>query len=386
MGGNGRRDGAIADAQALTFSASSASPSWATWAAFAQELFTTRSSRWIGPEKGVMHMPSGAVVNAVCTWRQARRPAALDPTLPRRRRKPSWPAVRLSLHQPDALTPAEALHTATGRPGRPGAEARRSGGRVSGYARLRRAGSVRRRQGTACAARRSPRLQLIKLRGGENLEDDIRRLGERQRGLLSAHRSRLAVDATSAGTCSKPSTGVTANRTLPPSGWRSRPARRRPRAAATVARAIEALKVATGEHGQNRVMFKQFLQAKGLYSCSLDAARVGGDERKNVAILLLAAKVRVPVMTARGRSRTVRDGPEPGDVRFRRVPGHKSRTVSSSIVATYTRPSGPGGRRERPLSGAARAGFLRRHAARGRWSTNAYPDAPGLAGGPRGRD
>ena len=63
---------------------------------------------------------------------------------------------------------------------------------------------------------------------------------------------------------------------------------------ATIARAIAPIKVATGEHVQNRVMFKQLLQAGGLSYLQLDAARVGG-VNENVAILLLAAKFGVPV-------------------------------------------------------------------------------------------
>jgi L-fuconate dehydratase len=52
--------------------------------------------------------------------------------------------------------------------------------------------------------------------------------------------------------------------------------------------------VATGEHVQNRVMFKQLLQAEAVDVVQIDAARVGG-VNENVAILLLAAKFGVPV-------------------------------------------------------------------------------------------
>ena len=52
--------------------------------------------------------------------------------------------------------------------------------------------------------------------------------------------------------------------------------------------------VATGEHVQNRVIFKQMLQAKAIDIVQIDACRVGG-LNENVAILLLAAKFGVPV-------------------------------------------------------------------------------------------
>jgi L-fuconate dehydratase len=63
---------------------------------------------------------------------------------------------------------------------------------------------------------------------------------------------------------------------------------------ATIARAIAPVRVATGEHVQNRIVFKQLLQAGAISFLQLDAARVAG-VNENVAILLLAAKFGVPV-------------------------------------------------------------------------------------------
>jgi L-fuconate dehydratase len=63
---------------------------------------------------------------------------------------------------------------------------------------------------------------------------------------------------------------------------------------AEIRRAVAPVKVATGEHIHNRVMFKQFLKAEALDVLQLDACRVAG-VTENVAILLLAAKYRVPV-------------------------------------------------------------------------------------------
>jgi L-fuconate dehydratase len=54
------------------------------------------------------------------------------------------------------------------------------------------------------------------------------------------------------------------------------------------------VKVATGEHVQNRIVFKQLLQAGALDVVQIDAARVGGVP-ENLAVLLLAAKSGVPV-------------------------------------------------------------------------------------------
>ncbi len=57
---------------------------------------------------------------------------------------------------------------------------------------------------------------------------------------------------------------------------------------------IAPVRVATGEHIQNRVIFKQLFQAEAIDFCQLDACRVGG-VNEAIAILLLAAKFGVPV-------------------------------------------------------------------------------------------
>jgi L-fuconate dehydratase len=63
---------------------------------------------------------------------------------------------------------------------------------------------------------------------------------------------------------------------------------------AAIARAVAPIRVATGEHVHNRVMFKQLLQAGAISICQIDACRLGG-VNEVVATLLLAAKFGVPV-------------------------------------------------------------------------------------------
>jgi L-fuconate dehydratase len=63
---------------------------------------------------------------------------------------------------------------------------------------------------------------------------------------------------------------------------------------ARIRREVSPIKVATGEHVANRVVFKQLLQADAVDIVQIDAARVGGIN-ENIAILLLAAKFGVPV-------------------------------------------------------------------------------------------
>jgi L-fuconate dehydratase len=63
---------------------------------------------------------------------------------------------------------------------------------------------------------------------------------------------------------------------------------------AAIAKAIAPIRVATGEHCQNRIVFKQLFQAKALGFCQVDACRLGG-VNEVLAVLLMAAKFGVPV-------------------------------------------------------------------------------------------
>ena len=63
---------------------------------------------------------------------------------------------------------------------------------------------------------------------------------------------------------------------------------------AAIRRGVSPMRVATGEHVANRVVFKQLLQADAIDVVQVDAARVGG-LNENLAILLLAAKFGRPV-------------------------------------------------------------------------------------------
>ena len=63
---------------------------------------------------------------------------------------------------------------------------------------------------------------------------------------------------------------------------------------AKIAKAVHPIKVATGEHCQNRVVFKQLMQADAIGICQIDSCRVGG-VNEILAILLMAAKFNIPV-------------------------------------------------------------------------------------------
>ena len=63
---------------------------------------------------------------------------------------------------------------------------------------------------------------------------------------------------------------------------------------ARIRREVAPIRVATGEHVQNRVIFKQLFQAGAIDICQLDACRVGG-VNEALAIILLAAKFGIPI-------------------------------------------------------------------------------------------
>lgn len=61
-----------------------------------------------------------------------------------------------------------------------------------------------------------------------------------------------------------------------------------------IAQAIAPIRVATGEMCHNRIMFKQFMQSGALQVCQLDCCRLGG-VNEVMAVLLLAARFNIPV-------------------------------------------------------------------------------------------
>lgn len=63
---------------------------------------------------------------------------------------------------------------------------------------------------------------------------------------------------------------------------------------AAIARAVAPIGVATGEHVQNRIIFKQLLQANAIRFCQIDACRLGG-VNEVLAVILMAAKFGVPI-------------------------------------------------------------------------------------------
>lgn len=249
--------------------------------------------RWLGPEKGVVHMATAALVNAV--WDLHAKRAGL----------PLWKLlVGLSPEEivglvdfrylEDALTPAEALALLRGQLDR--RAAREEELLERGYpAYTTSAGwlgyddrDLRRllRQALADGFRH------VKLKVGADLADDVRRceiareeLGE-DIGLMVDANQRWGVDE-----------AISYVRALLPYRplWIEEPTSPDDILGhAAIARALPETLVATGEQVQNRVVFKQLLQAGAIGVCQIDACRLGG-VNEVIAVLLLAAKFGVPV-------------------------------------------------------------------------------------------
>ncbi|MFE0028473.1 enolase C-terminal domain-like protein [Amycolatopsis sp. NPDC059021] len=249
--------------------------------------------RWLGPEKGVAHMAIGAIVNAA--WDMAARRADL----------PVWefaarmtPEELVSLvdfrYLSDALTEQEALEIL--RAAEPGRAERIAQVKERGY----RAYSTSpgwlgysdaklvRLAGQAVA----DGFDMIKLKVGGSVEDDVRRM-KLARETVGPD-VRIAVDANQRWDVA---TAIGWMKALAPYDpyWIEEPTSPDDVLGhAAIAKALAPIRVATGEHVQNRVVFKQLLQSGAISVLQLDAARVGG-VNENLAILLLAAKFGVPV-------------------------------------------------------------------------------------------
>ncbi|RPE45923.1 L-fuconate dehydratase [Streptomyces sp. Ag109_O5-1] len=258
-----------------------------------RDLIGDSQLRWLGPEKGVMHMAIGAVINAV--WDLAARRAGKPLWQLLADAEPEWIVRQIDFrYLTDALTPEEAL--ALLRRGREGADERRARLLERGFpAYTTSAGwlgyddeKLTRLAAEAVAGG----FGQIKLKVGADLDDDIRRC--RVARSVVGPDIRMAIDANQRWDVDEAIRWTRALAEFDPY-WIEEPTSPDDILGhAAIRRAVAPVKVATGEHVQNRIVFKQLLQAGALDIVQIDAARVGG-VNENLAILLLAAKFGVPV-------------------------------------------------------------------------------------------
>ena len=260
---------------------------------FWRDLVGDSQLRWIGPEKGVIHLATAAVVNAV--W----------DLFAKRVGKPLWqlvsdmaPSDQVALidfrYISDFLTPEMALARLE----------RLAPTRAEREAELRRDGypayntsvgwlgypddKVRR----LCREALAEGWTRFKMKVGADVADDIRR-GRIIRDEVGAE-AMLAVDANQRWDVGQAIDWMRQLKPIDPY-WIEEPTSPDDILGhAAIARAVAPIRVATGEHVHNRVMFKQFLQAEAIGVCQIDACRLGG-VNEVLAVLLMAAEAGVPV-------------------------------------------------------------------------------------------
>jgi len=260
---------------------------------FWRELVHDSQLRWLGPEKGVMHMAIGAVVNALWDIKAKREGMPLWMLLARMTPEQIVDLVDFR-YLTDALTRDQALallrQTVEGRAEREqhlldqGYPAYTTTPGWLGYddEKLERLSREAAEEG----------FTQIKLKVGLDIEDDVRRLKLARAAV--GDEVGIAVDANQRWDLDEAVEWMAA---LAPYdiAWIEEPTSPDDVLAhAAFSRAVAPIPVATGEHMANRVMAKQFLQADALQVLQIDASRVAG-VNENIAILLLAAKFGVRV-------------------------------------------------------------------------------------------
>ncbi|WP_329348380.1 L-fuconate dehydratase [Streptomyces sp. NBC_01261] len=258
-----------------------------------RELIGDSQLRWLGPEKGVMHMAIGAVINAAWDLTAKRAGKPLWQLLTDA--EPEWLVGQIDFRYiTDALTPAEALDIL--RRGKAGAEGRRNILLERGFPAYTTSpgwlGYDDEKLTRLAVQAVADGFRQIKLKVGADLDDDIRRC--RVARSVVGPDIRMAIDANQRWDVAEAIRWTTALAEFDPY-WIEEPTSPDDVLGhATIRAAVAPVKVATGEHVQNRIVFKQLLQAGALDILQIDAARVGG-VNENLAILLLAAKFGVPV-------------------------------------------------------------------------------------------
>jgi L-fuconate dehydratase len=260
---------------------------------FSAELIGDSQLRWLGPEKGVMHMAIGTVVNAA--WDLAAKVAG----------KPVWrlladmtPEQIVDLidfrYLQDALTPQEALGIL--RAARPGRDERIAELERSGYpAYTSTPGWIGYSDEKLIRLSRQAVIDgftQIKLKVGVDVEMDARRMALARDAVGPG--IRIAVDANQRWGVAEATTAISALAPWDPYWVEEPTSPDEILGLAAIRGAVAPIKIAVGEHVANRVIFKQLLQAGAADVLTIDACRVAG-VNENLAILLLAAKFGVPV-------------------------------------------------------------------------------------------
>ena len=249
--------------------------------------------RWLGPEKGVIHLALAAVVNAI--WDLYAKAEA----------KPVWkvlaemtPAQLVSCidfhHITDALTPDEALSILERHA--PTKTAREAELLKSGYPAYTTSvgwlGYSDEKIHRLCQEALADGWTHFKVKVGGKPEDDLRRLSAVRAAIGRDHK--LMIDSNQRWDVDEAIARIKELSHLD-LWWAEEPTHPDDVLGhARIAKAIAPVGVATGEHAANRVIFKQLLQANAISFCQIDSCRLGG-VNENLAVMLMAAKFGVRV-------------------------------------------------------------------------------------------
>jgi len=249
--------------------------------------------RWLGPEKGVIHLATGALVNAV--W----------DLYAKVERKPLWklladmsPEELVSCidftYITDAITPDEALAILKERES---SKAERIEDLMAnGYPAYTTSagwlGYSDNKMRRLCKEAKEQGFKHMKIKVGSDLADDMRRASIIREEI--GDELKLMMDANQKWDVAEAIANMESLKKFNP-WWIEEPTSPDDVLGhAKIAEAVAPILVATGEHCQNRVIFKQLMQAKAFGICQIDSCRVGG-VNEVLAILLMAAKFKVPV-------------------------------------------------------------------------------------------
>ena len=249
--------------------------------------------RWIGPDKGAIHLAAGAVVNAV--WDLWAKEAG----------KPVWRLVAdMSPEEivgivdfrylTDAITPQEALEIL--KRAEPGKAGRIAALEREGYACYTTSagwlGYSDEKLRRLCREAVDQGFNHVKLKVGADRADDIRRL-KIAREVIGPDRV-LMIDANQVWEVGQAIDWLKDLAFADPYFIEEPTSPDDVAGHASIRRAVAPMKVATGEMCQNRILFKQFIAGGAIDVVQIDACRVGG-LNEVLAILLMAAKYRLPV-------------------------------------------------------------------------------------------
>ena len=249
--------------------------------------------RWLGPEKGIIHLATAAIVNAV--W----------DLYAKMEEKPLWklladmsPEELVSCvdfrYITDAITPEEALELLRENEGTK--QERESEMLDTGFpAYTTSAGwlgysdeKLRSLLGESVAEG----WEHFKMKVGTSIEDDARRAGIIRQEI--GPDKKLMMDANQVWDVDETIEKMERLAEFDP-WWIEEPTSPDDVLGhAKIARAVDPIGVATGEHCQNRVVFKQLMQAEAIRFCQIDSCRLGG-VNEVLAVLLMAAKFGIPV-------------------------------------------------------------------------------------------